>query len=33
MKLLHESMGHTVSIELRNGEMYRGYLMHAEVGL
>ena len=30
VKLLHEAIGHTVTIEVRTGEMYRGHLMHSE---
>mmetsp|Transcript_87455 Transcript_87455/g.199870 ORF Transcript_87455/g.199870 Transcript_87455/m.199870 type:complete len:115 (-) Transcript_87455:164-508(-) len=30
IKLLHEGIGHTVTVELRTGEMYRGHLMNAE---
>jgi small nuclear ribonucleoprotein D3 len=30
IKLLHESVGHVVSIELKTGELYRGYLVNAE---
>jgi len=30
IKLLHEAESHVVTIELKNGEMYRGYLMDAE---
>ena len=30
IKLLHEAIGHTVTIEVRSGEMYRGHLMHSE---
>jgi small nuclear ribonucleoprotein D3 len=30
VKLLHEAIGHTISIELKSGEMYRGHLMNAE---
>jgi small nuclear ribonucleoprotein D3 len=30
LKLLHESKGHVVSIELKTGELYRGQLMHME---
>ena len=30
VKLLHESEGHKVSIELVNGEVYRGLMMDAE---
>lgn len=30
IKLLHEAVGHVVTIELKNGELYRGYLLDAE---
>ncbi|KLT39129.1 Sm-like ribonucleo protein, partial [Cutaneotrichosporon oleaginosum] len=30
VKLLHESLGHVVTVELKSGEMYRGKLMEAE---
>jgi small nuclear ribonucleoprotein D3 len=30
IKLLHESEGHTVTIELKSGEVYRGHLAEAE---
>ncbi len=30
LKVLHESKGHVVSIELKSGELYRGQLMHVE---
>ena len=30
LKLLHESENHVVTIELKNGELYRGYLTAAE---
>ena len=30
MKLLHEGIGHTVTCELKTGEMYRGHLMNCE---
>ena len=30
IKLLHEAIGHTVSIEVRTGEIYRGHLMQSE---
>jgi small nuclear ribonucleoprotein D3 len=30
VKLLHEGEGHVVSVELKNGEMYRGTLVEAE---
>ncbi|CAD7961254.1 unnamed protein product [Amoebophrya sp. A25] len=29
-KILHESIGHTVSVECRNGRVYRGHLMTCE---
>ena len=30
LKLLHESEGHTVSVELKTGEVYRGHLVESE---
>ena len=30
IKLLHEAEGHTVTIELRSGEVYRGHLVESE---
>lgn len=30
VKLLHESLGHIVTVELKSGEMYRGKLMEGE---
>lgn len=30
VKLLHESSGHIVSIELKSGELYRGSLIECE---
>lgn len=30
VKLLHEGEGHVVSVELKNGEIYRGMLVEAE---
>ena len=30
LKLLHESVGHVITLELKSGELYRGHLMHAE---
>eukprot|EP00053_Salpingoeca_punica_P003891 m.45815 g.45815 ORF g.45815 m.45815 type:complete len:115 (-) comp12478_c2_seq1:170-514(-) len=30
IKLLHEAEGHTVTVELKNGEIYRGKLVEAE---
>ncbi|EIW70160.1 hypothetical protein TREMEDRAFT_38820 [Tremella mesenterica DSM 1558] len=33
VKLLHESLGHVVTVELKTGEMYRGKLMEAEDNL
>ncbi|CAK9027139.1 unnamed protein product [Durusdinium trenchii] len=30
VKLLHEGIGHTVTCELKTGEMYRGHLMNCE---
>jgi hypothetical protein len=32
VKLLHESLGHIVTVELKSGEMYRGKLMEGECG-
>lgn len=32
VKLLHESLGHIVTVELKTGEMYRGKLMEGESG-
>ncbi len=29
-KILHESIGHTVSVEVRNNTVYRGHLMSCE---
>ena len=31
IKLLHESQHHVVTIELKTGELFRGYLIEAEV--
>ena len=31
IKLLHESENHIVTIELKTGELFRGYLTEAEV--
>ncbi len=31
IKLLHEAENHVVTIELKNGELYRGYLSDVEV--
>jgi small nuclear ribonucleoprotein D3 len=31
LKLLHEAENHVVTIELKSGEFFRGYLMEAEV--
>ncbi len=31
IKLLHEAENHVVTIELKNGELYRGYLTDVEV--
>jgi hypothetical protein len=31
IKLLHEAENHVVTVELKNGELYRGYLTEAEV--
>ena len=33
LKLLHEAENHVVTIELKNGELYRGYLSDVEVHL
>ncbi|CAD6576890.1 MAG: small nuclear ribonucleoprotein Sm D3 [Tremellales sp. Tagirdzhanova-0007] len=33
VKLLHESLGHVITVELKTGEMYRGKLMEAEDSL
>ena len=30
IKLLHEAELHVVTVELKTGELYRGYLMEAE---
>jgi small nuclear ribonucleoprotein D3 len=30
IKLLHEAEGHLVTVETKNGEMYRGYLLDSE---
>ncbi len=30
LKLLHESKGHVVTLELKSGETHRGHLMHVE---
>ena len=30
LKLLHEAESHVVTIEIKSGEMFRGYLMEAE---
>ena len=30
IKLLHEGEGHVVTVELKNGETYRGMLVEAE---
>ena len=30
VKLIHEAEGHIVTVELKNGETYRGLLMEAE---
>ena len=30
IKLLHEAENHVVTVELKNGELYRGYLMESE---
>jgi len=31
IKLLHEAANHVVTIEVKTGELYRGYLTEAEV--
>ncbi|TIA92113.1 hypothetical protein E3P99_00715 [Wallemia hederae] len=33
IKLIHESLGHVVSIELKSGQLYRGKLQEAEDNL
>lgn len=33
LKLLHEAEGHVVSIELKNGELYRGKLVEVSAPL
>lgn len=33
IKLLHEAANHVVTIEVKTGELYRGYLSEAEVNL
>jgi small nuclear ribonucleoprotein D3 len=30
IKILHESLGHTVSVEMTSGDIYRGHLMNIE---
>ena len=30
IKLLNEAENHVVTVELKNGELYRGYLMESE---
>ena len=30
VKLLHEAEGHTVTVELKSGELYRGQLLESE---
>ena len=30
LKLLHESKGHVISLEMKSGELLRGHLMHFE---
>lgn len=30
VKLLHEAVGHVITLELRSGELYRGHLMSTE---
>lgn len=31
VKLLHEAQNHVITIEVKSGELYRGYLTEAEV--
>ncbi len=31
VKLLHEAQNHVITIEVKTGELYRGYLTEAEV--
>ena len=31
IKLLHEAENHVVTVEVKSGELYRGYLIEAEV--
>ena len=31
IKLLHEAANHVITIEVKTGELYRGYLSEAEV--
>ena len=33
LKLLHEAETHVVTIELKTGELFRGYLVSAEVSI
>ena len=33
IKLLHEAENHVVTVELKTGELFRGYLMEAEVNI
>ena len=30
VKLLHEAEGHTITVELKTGEVYRGHLVESE---
>ena len=30
VKLLHEAVGHVITLELKSGELYRGHLMNTE---
>jgi len=33
VKLFHEAKEHVITVELKNGELFRGYLLEAEVFL
>jgi len=33
VKLLHEAQNHVITIEVKTGELYRGYLTEAEVNI
>jgi len=33
VKIIHEAIGHTVTVELTDGQRYRGHLMHLEDNL